>query len=420
MKRYNSDFLKESQERGFIHQGTDLEALDRLMKKNPITAYIGFDATGDSLHVGSLIQIMWLRLLQKHGHRPIVLLGDGTTRIGDPSGKDTARRMLSEEDIENNVKGIGKIFERFLIIGDGPNDATVMRNYGWLKKLNYLDFLREYGRHFSINRMMGFESVKSRLDREQNLSFLEFNYMILQAYDFLELHRRQNCILQLGGSDQWGNIVSGTDLIRRTEGSETYGLTAPLIMTVDGKKMGKTEQGAIWLNKEKLSPFEYWQFWRNTQDQDVSRFLRLFTDLRLPDIERLEKLQGAEINEAKKVLANEATRLCHGSDAVEEALKTAEGLFSKSQDLASDASLPTIKVDQKELEKGFSVVDLLIQTGLASSKGDARRLIRGGGARLNDERIESDEHKATPEDLNEQGFIKLSAGKKRHALARVS
>lgn len=410
---FKSDFLREASWRGFLYQGTDLEALDQHMARGPVTAYLGFDMTAKSLHVGSLLQIMWLRLLQKTGHRPLVLLGDGTTRIGDPSFKDKSRPLLSEETIKENEASLSRVFKKFLNFGESSTDAKFVRNYDWLKKLNYLEFLRDYGRHFSVNRMLSFESVKGRLEREQPLSFLEFNYMIIQGYDFLELSRQENCLIQLGGQDQWGNILNGVDLTRRVLGKEVYGLTSPLIETSDGKKMGKTSEGAVWLNEDMLSPYDYWQFWRNTQDEDVGRFLRLYTELPLEEIERLEALQGAEINDAKKVLATEATRLCHGDEALKEVLKTSESLFEGGKDAL--ASLPRLDLTKEQLNQGPALIDLFVQVGLCQSKGEVRRLLRGGGARLNDSPISDESCVLTADDMKE-GQAKLSSGKKRHAL----
>jgi tyrosyl-tRNA synthetase len=423
MTDFRSDFLRESQARGYLYQGSDLESLDAQLCAGPVVAYIGFDATATSLHVGNLVQIMRLRLLQRTGHKPIVLMGDGTTRVGDPSGKDTQRQLLSEEQIERNIAGIEKIFARYLDFNDGPTGAIMLRNYAWLKDLNYLEFLRDYGKHFSVNRMLSFESVKTRLDRDQPLSFLEFNYMILQAYDFLELNRTHNCTMQMGGSDQWGNILNGVELIRRVEGKDAFAVTAPLITTADGKKMGKTAQGAVWLNADMLSTFDYWQFWRNTHDADVGRFMRLFTDLPLAEIEKMEKLQGAELNAAKMILADEATRLCHGDTAVTEARTAAERLFAGgSQNLAILVeTLPSITLTKAVLEQGVLLIDILIQTGLAPTKSEARRLMRSNAIRLNDQAVDDELRKLTLGDLlPEQPLIKLSAGKKRHALVKLS
>jgi len=410
----SGDFLQEAKHRGFIHQCTDEAALDAAMRAGPITAYIGFDCTADSLHVGSLVQIMILRLLQKHGHKPLVLLGGGTTRIGDPSGKDESRQMLTDETIAANMKGIWRVFEPFLRFGEGASDATMANNADWLDKLGYIGLLRDVGTHFTINRMLTFDSVKLRLDREQPLTFLEFNYMILQSYDFRELNRRFGVTLQMGGSDQWGNIVSGVELTRRTDGKQVFGLTTPLIETASGQKMGKTARGAIWLTQDRLSAYDYWQFWRNTEDADVGRFLRLFTDLPLGEIHRLESLGGAEINEAKKILANEATALAHGHEASIIAAETARRAFEEGE--AAD-TLPSIDIARAELEAGIQAPALFTKAGLVASNGEARRLIRGGGARLNDVAIGSETQLISLADLRD-GAIKLSAGRKQHRLVR--
>ncbi|MFO7483026.1 tyrosine--tRNA ligase [Oceanibaculum nanhaiense] len=410
-----SDFLRTIVERGYMHQCTDLDALDGEMAKGtPVPAYIGFDATADSLHVGSLVQIMMLRQLQKTGHKPVVLMGGGTSRIGDPSFRDEARKLLSDADIQRNLDGIKRVFGKYLTFGDGPTDAVMVNNADWLDKLEYISFLRDYGRHFSINRMLSFESVKIRLEREQSLSFLEFNYMILQAYDFVELWRRGGVQLQMGGSDQWGNIVNGIELGRRVEDAALYGLTSPLITTASGAKMGKTANGAVWLNDDRLSPYDFWQFWRNTEDADVGRFLRLFTELPLDEIARLEALDGAEINEAKKMLAFEATRLCHGEEAANEAAETARRTFEEG---ATAEGLPTVEIPQAQLAGGLPAYEALRLAGLAASNGEARRLIKGGGARLNDAVIADENQALSHADLAD-GVIKLSAGKKRHALLK--
>ncbi len=414
---FTSDFMRESQERGFIHQATHPEELDNILKKGPVAAYLGFDATAESLHVGSLVQIMWLRRLQKAGHKPLVLMGGGTTRIGDPTGKDTARQMLSDDQIGNNITSISKIFKKYLTFGNGPTDALLVNNADWLSSLNHLDFLRDYGRHFSVNRMLTFDSVKIRLEREQNLTFLEFNYMILQSYDFLELFRRHKCLLQLGGGDQWGNIVSGVELVRRIEHTSVFGLTSPLIMTANGAKMGKTSQGAVWLDDVLLNPFDFWQYWRNTADADVGRFLRLFTDLSLDEIKRLEDLKDAEINEAKKILADEVTRLCHGKEAVSEARSAAAALFETGT--SPLGGLPCVQISKEEYSQGIGVVDLLRLSGLVPSNGEARRLIRGGGARLNDQPIENENELLSLDRFGEEKALKLSAGKKRHILMKL-
>ncbi len=403
MSAYSSDLLRLLAERGYIHQLTDAAGLDALAAKQVVPGYIGFDPTAPSLHVGSLVQIMLLRRLQQSGHKPIVLMGGGTGKIGDPSFKDEARRLLTDDVIANNVASIKTVFERFLTFGDGPTDAVMLDNATWLDKLEYIPFLRDVGQHFSVNRMLGFDSVKLRLDREQSLSFLEFNYMILQAYDFMELSRRAGCRLQMGGSDQWGNIVNGIELARRMDGTEVFGITTPLITTADGGKMGKTMSGAVWLNADQLSAYEYWQFWRNTDDRDVGRFLRLFTDLPLDEIARLEALQGAEINDAKKVLADAATALCRGEAAAADAAETARRTFEEG---AAGDDLPTHTVTGT-----IAVVDALVALGLAASKGEARRLIKGGGARIDGERV-ADEG-AT---IAVSAPVRVSAGKKHHGL----
>ncbi len=412
-----SDFLRTLQDRGFIHQCTDLDALDERALKERITAYIGFDATADSLHVGSLVQIMMLRWAQKTGHRPIALMGGGTTKIGDPSGKDESRQLLSSAQIEANIAGIRTAFDNLLTFGDGPAEAVMMNNADWLDGLQYIDFLRDVGPHFTINRMLTFDSVKLRLDREQPLTFLEFNYMILQAYDFLELSRRMDCCLQMGGSDQWGNIVNGVELGRRIDQRPLYGLTTPLITTASGAKMGKTAAGAIWLSDKRLSHYDYWQFWRNTEDGDVGRFLRLFTELPLDEVARLEALEGAEINEAKKILAMEATKLCRGETAAAEAAETARQTFEEGK---SAEGLPTIEVSEAELSGGLPAFELMCRAGLAKSNGEARRLIKGGGGRLNDVAIKDEMQTVGLDDLGPEGSLKLSAGKKRHALVKLA
>ena len=410
-----SDLLRVLTERGFVHQCTDPAGLDALAAKGPITAYIGFDCTAPSLHVGSLVQIMLLHWLQQTGHKPIALMGGGTSKIGDPSFKDEARKLLSEADIARNMAGIKRVFGQFLRFGDGASDAVMANNADWLDQLQYIAFLRDYGRHFSVNRMLSFDSVKLRLEREQSLSFLEFNYMILQAYDFVELQRRYGCVLQLGGSDQWGNIVNGIELARRLERGELFGVTTPLITTAGGGKMGKTEKGAVWLNADALSPYGYWQFWRNTEDADVGRFLRLFTALPLDEIARLEALQGQELNEAKKILATRATALCHGEAAAAEAAETARQTFEQG---AAAENLPTIAVPQARLETGIPVLELVVQAGYAASNGEARRLIRGGGIRLNDQVVREETLLVTAAADLQDGAAKLSAGKKRHTLVR--
>ena len=417
MSKLRSDFLRNLDERGFIHQGTDLEGLDREARDGRIVAYIGFDLTATSLHVGNLVQITLLRWLQRTGHKPIVLMGGGTTKVGDPSGKDELRQLLSLEDLERNKASIKAIFGQFLTFGDGPSDAIMVDNAEWLDQLNYVEFLRDYGRHFSVNRMLTMDSVRLRLDREQPLSFLEFNYMVLQAYDFVELSRRYGCSLQLGGSDQWGNIVNGVDLGRRVDQKTLYGVTTPLITTSSGAKMGKTAEGAVWLNEDRLSAYDYYQFWRNTEDPDVGRFLRIFTELPLDEIARLEALEGAEINEAKKVLAYEATRLCRGEAAAEAAAETAHKTFEQG---GRGEALPSVEVAEADLAAGVPAYELFCRSGLTASNGEARRLIKGGGARINDQRIEDETQVVTLAHRDDEGEIKLSAGKKRHALVRVA
>ena len=426
MTIYSSDFIRIVAERGFLHQCTDMEALDTLSSKSSITAYIGFDCTAPSLHAGSLVSIMLLRWLQKTGHRPIVLMGGGTTKVGDPSGKDETRKLLDDDGIAANMAGIKDIFKTFLDFGDGPTDALMANNADWLDGLQYIPFLRDYGRHFSINRMLGFESVKLRLDREQPLTFLEFNYMILQAYDFLELARRHDCLLQMGGSDQWGNIVGGVELARRLDGRALYGLTTPLLETASGAKMGKTAAGAVWLNKGMLSPYDYWQYWRNTEDADVSGFLRLFTDLPIAEITRLEALEGEECNEAKKILANEATKLCHGETVVGDVAASAASVFENGGVGAIDtggkpdgAGLPVIDIARGDLEGGIPAFELLTRAGLAASNSESRRLIKGGGGRLNGVVIGNELQSVSMDDMGDEGLIKLSAGKKRHAVVRA-
>ncbi|WHU03449.1 MULTISPECIES: tyrosine--tRNA ligase [unclassified Sphingomonas] len=404
MTEFKSDLLRLLSERGYIHQVTDPEALDALATKQIVPGYIGFDPTAPSLHVGSLVQIMLLRRLQQAGHKPIVLMGGGTGKIGDPSFKDEARKLMTDEVIQQNVASIKTVFEKFLTFGDGPTDAVMVDNAEWLDKLEYIPFLRDIGRHFSVNRMLSFDSVKLRLDREQSLSFLEFNYMILQGYDFLELSRRAACRLQMGGSDQWGNIVNGIELARRVDGTEVYGVTTPLITTADGGKMGKTMSGAVWLNDDQLSAFDYWQFWRNTDDRDVGRFLRLFTDLPLEEIARLEALEGAGINEAKKVLANEATAMCRGRAAADEAAETARKVFEEG---SAGGSLPTFAVEGT----GINVVDALIALELCASKGEARRKIAEGAIRVDDQVVSDPAY-----DIPVTSQVKLSFGKKKHGL----
>jgi tyrosyl-tRNA synthetase len=411
-----SAFLEAMISRGFLHQCTDLEGLDALASSGTIAAYIGFDCTADSLHIGSLVQIMMLRWLQKTGHKPIVLMGGGTTKIGDPSGKDEARKLLDNEGIARNMAGIRRAFDKYLTFGDGPTDAIMPNNADWLDGLLYIPLLRDIGRHFSVNRMLTQDSVRLRLEREQPLSFLEFNYMILQAYDFLEIARRYNCVLQMGGSDQWGNIVGGVELGRRVDGRALFGLTTPLIATASGAKMGKTAEGAVWLNEERKPVFDYWQFWRNAEDADVGRFLKLFTELPLPEITRLEALQGSEINDAKKILATEATALCHGRAAAEAAAGTARQVFEKG---GVGEDLPVVVLPRAALEKGVPAYEAFVRAGLATSNGEARRLIKGGGGRVNDAVVASETQAVGLTDLDGDGVIKLSAGRKRHALLKV-
>ena len=466
MTKYTSEFMQVMEERGFIHQCTDATALDKRLSKERVTAYIGFDCTAASLHVGSLIQIMVLRWLQKTGHKPIVLLGGGTTRVGDPSGKDESRKLLSAQDIAGNMESIRNIFEPFVSFGTGLTDAILVNNADWLDKLNYIDFLRDYGRHFSVNRMLTQDSVKQRLEREQNLSFLEFNYMILQSYDFVELQQRYGCALQVGGSDQWGNIVMGIDLHRRIDAEtrfqpmnmaklpgkvmkalevqpmiqskranqddystesfmgymnadgarDVYGLTTPLLTTSAGAKMGKTANGAVWLSKDMLSAYDYWQYWRNVEDADVGRFLRLFTEMPIDEIKKLEALKGADINEAKKLLANAVTALCHGERAALQAAETAKQTFEQG---GAGTDIPVLELATADLGKGIAAYELLRMSGLASSGGEAKRLIRGGGARAADKKIEDENELITPRLFSAERTLKLSAGKKKHVLVKL-
>ena len=415
MAKYKSEFLNELNSRGFIHQCTDDATLDDKADNGSITAYIGFDCTAESLHVGSLLPIMMLRKLQQAGHKPIVLMGGGTTKVGDPTGKDESRKMLTEDQINANMAGIKKVFEKFMTFGDGPSDAVMVNNAEWLDEIKYIEFLRDYGPHFTINRMLTFDSVKLRLDREQPLTFLEFNYMLLQAYDFLELKRKYNCVLQMGGSDQWGNIINGVDLTRRVDSSEVYGLTTTLLTTSSGAKMGKTAAGAVWLNEDMLSTYDYWQFWRNTEDADVGRFLRLFTELPLDEISRLESLEGAEINEAKKILATEATTMAHGKEAAERAAQTALEAFEKGQ---MAEGLPTIEMSKSELEEGVGLLNCFVKAGLAGTNGEARRHVQGGAAKINDQAISDVKAQLTMDKVTDEGVIKLSIGKKKHVLIK--
>ena len=410
-----SDFLRIMIERGYLHQCTDLEALDAALNAGVVTTYVGYDATADSLHIGHLISIMMLRWLQKCGHKPITLMGGGTTKVGDPTDKDQQRPLLSDAVIAANIAGIQKTFAKFLKFGDGPTDAVMLNNAEWLERFGYVEFLRDYGVHFSVNRMLAFDSVKLRLEREQPMSFLEFNYMLMQATDFVELNRRLGCSLQMGGSDQWGNIIVGVELIRRMEGKQAFGLTTPLLATASGEKMGKSVGGAVWLNADRLSPYDYWQMWRNTEDADVVKFLRLFTDLPMDEIARLERLEGAEINEAKKGLANEATTLLHGAEAAETAAAASKAAFEDGR-LSYD--LPTFEVSRAELEAGIALAAVVADAGLASSRGEARRLAQGGGLRVND-KVEADGQRTLVlADVGAGGVIKLAAGKKKIVLIK--
>ncbi|MFP6742068.1 MAG: tyrosine--tRNA ligase [Alphaproteobacteria bacterium] len=415
MTEPRSEFLRTLQARGFIHQCTDMEALDHVALKAPMVAYVGYDCTAPSLHVGNLVSIMLLRWFQRCGHKPMVLMGGGTTKVGDPTGKEEMRKILSDEQIAENMAGIKAAFSNFLEFGDGPTDAVMVNNADWLDDLNYMEFLRDYGRHFSVNRMLSQDSVKLRLEREQPMSFLEFNYMVLQSYDFLELSRRYNCVAQMGGSDQWGNIVNGVELGRRIDGTQLFGLTTPLIALASGAKMGKSAKGAVWLNAEMKSAYDYWQFWRNSDDADVARFLRLFTEMPLDDI-AAATAEGGDINEAKKLLANAATTLCHGANAARNAAETARKTF---EDGAIGDSLPVIGVSRAELDAGLPAFEALQRAGLCTSGGEARRLIKGGGGRVNDTPFANETQLVSAADLNADGVIKLSAGKKRHALLRA-
>jgi tyrosyl-tRNA synthetase len=416
MSSYKSEFLRVLESRGFIHQVSEPEALDARAASGPITAYIGFDCTASSLHVGSLLPIMMLYWLQQTGHRPIALMGGGTTRVGDPSGKDESRRLLTEAAIEENLRGIRTIFDKFLEFGGGASGAIMANNADWLNSLNYIDFLRDVGRHFSVNRMLAFDSVKLRLERQHELSFLEFNYMVLQAYDFVELYRRHGCILQMGGSDQWGNIVNGIDLGRRLENTQLFALTSPLLTTASGAKMGKTAAGAVWLDADLLSPYGYWQYWRNTEDGDVIHFLKLFTVLPLDEIARLAALKGGEINEAKKVLATEATALVHGREVAERAAETARKTFEEG---ALAETLPTVEIARSDLDTGLGVLTAFAEkAGLVASNGEARRQIKAGGLKVNDHTVTDEKSVLTASDLTAEGVIKLSLGKKKHVLLR--
>jgi tyrosyl-tRNA synthetase len=415
MSAAKSDFLHELETRGYVHQVTDEAGLNRLARSERITGYVGFDCTAPSLHVGNLVSIMMLRKLQQTGHRPTVLIGGGTTKVGDPSGKDETRKLLSDAEIAANIAGIERVFSNFLSFGDSDADALMVNNADWLDEMNYIDFLRDYGRHFSVNRMLTYDSVRLRLEREQPLSFIEFNYMVLQAYDFVELYRRQGSRLQMGGSDQWGNIVGGIELGRRTDGVELFGVTSPLLTTSSGAKMGKTAKGAVWLNPDLCSPYDYWQFWRNSEDDDVERFLKLFTELPLKEIARLAKLKGAELNEAKKILATEATALVHGRGAADRAAETARATFEEG---VIAATLPTIEVKRADLERGVGVLNASLLAGFVQSTGEARRQIKGGGLKVNDMAVADERRLLTLSDVTGDGVIKLSLGKKRHVLIR--
>ncbi len=416
MSNHKSQFLHEIEARGYLHQCSDIEALDAACDEAMITAYIGFDCTAPSLHVGNLLGIMMLRKLQLAGHKPIVLIGGGTTKVGDPSGKDETRKLLDDARIAENIKGIKQVFSRFLDFGDAPNAAIMVNNADWLNSLNYIDFLRDYGRHFTLNRMLSFDSVKLRLEREQPLTFLEFNYMIFQAYDYLELSRRHDCILQMGGSDQWGNIINGIELGRRVDRKQLFALTTALLTTSSGAKMGKSVSGAIWLNADMLPVYDYWQFWRNTEDADVGRFLRLFTELPLAEIEKLENAEGEQINEAKKILATEATAMAHGRAAAQKAAETARETF---ENRTASSGLPTVKIPAADLTDGLGVLTAFCTAGLAASNGEVRRLIKGGGARVNDKPLSDPNTRLGPDDLTPAGIIKLSIGKKRHVLLKA-
>ena len=415
MTAFKSDLMHVLSERGFIHQCSDPEGLDALALRAPVVTYVGYDCTGPSLHVGHLLSIMMLRWLQKTGHKPITLMGGGTTRVGDPSGKDETRKLLTYDEIDANKQSLRETFARFLEFGEGSTAATMVDNAEWLAPLNYIDFLRDVGRHFSVNRMLAMDSVKLRLEREHELSFLEFNYMILQAYDFVELSRRYGCLLQMGGSDQWGNIVNGIELGRRMDRPQLYALTCPLITTASGAKMGKTAQGAVWLKADMRSPYEYWQFWRNTEDGDVGRFLKLFTELPLDEIGRLARLEGAEINEAKKVLATEATALLHGRAAAEEAAEAARRTFEEG---TVAEALPTVAIPAAELAAGLAVTALVVRAGLATSNGEVRRAVANNAISVNDVRVSDPAHVFSTADLIADGVLKLSFGRKKHVLVR--
>ncbi|MDO3436897.1 tyrosine--tRNA ligase [Rhizobium sp. CBN3] len=415
MSEFKSDFLRTLKERGFIHQVSDESGLDDLFAKEVVTAYVGYDATATSLHIGNLISATMLYWLQETGHRPIALMGGGTSMVGDPSFRDEQRKLLTPEAISTNIEGIKKIFSRILRFGEGPTDAFMVNNADWLMKLNYVEFLRDVGRHFSVNRMLSFDSVKLRLDREQSLSFLEFNYMIMQGYDFVELSRRYGCRLQMGGSDQWGNIINGVDLGHRMGTQQLYALTTPLLTTSSGAKMGKTASGAVWLNEDVFSPYDFWQYWRNTEDADVGRFLKIFTRLPLAEIARLEALGGAEINEAKKILATEATAIVHGREAAEASAETARTTFEEGR---VAENLPSVEIPATELDGGIGLLSLMVRAGLAGSNGEARRHVQGGAVRINDEAVSDERRLIGSGEITADGVIKLSLGKKKHILIR--
>ena len=408
-----NSFLSEFKKRDYFNQCTNSEELEHLMAKKKIRAYIGFDCTAPSLHVGSLLQIMCLRLLQKHGHQPIVLLGGGTTRIGDPSGKEETRKILSEKEIDKNIKNIQKIFKIYLKPNSSKTKPIFVNNYKWLGKLNYIKFLREIGKHFTINKMLSFDSVKLRLDREQSLSYMEFNYMILQAYDFFELNKNKNCSMQIGGSDQWGNIVNGVELIKRKSNTQAFGLTTPLITLASGIKMGKTEKGAVWLDKKMLSPYDYWQFWRNTDDRDVLKFIKMFTDLKL---EKIDEIKNQDVNRLKILLANEATTMLHGKEAASKAEKTAKNTFEKG---AIGDDLPFLKIKKKELENGINVIDIVVNSKLLSSKSEVRRAIKNKGIKINNQPVENEQLNISLKDFENENFLKLSHGKKNHVILKL-
>ena len=409
-----SSFLSEFKKRDYFNQCTNSEELETLMNKNKIKAYIGFDCTASSLHVGSLLQIMCLRMLQKYGHQPIVLLGGGTTRIGDPSGKDETRKILSEKEIEKNIKNIEKVFKIYLKTNNPKTKPIFVNNYKWLGKLNYIKFLRDIGKHFTINKMLSFDSVKLRLDREQSLSYMEFNYMILQAYDFLELNKSKNCVMQIGGSDQWGNIVNGVELIKRHSSKQVFGLTTPLITLASGAKMGKTEKGAVWLDEKLLSSYDYWQFWRNTDDRDVLKFLKMFTDM---ELNKIEEIKDREINDLKVLLANEATSMLHGKKAAQKAEETAKKTFGKG---SFGDDLPTINLSKSNIDKGINIIELVLLSNLLSSKSEVRRSIKNNGIKINNNPVADDKIDIKSKDFNSENILKLSFGKKKHVIFKIN